>query len=256
MDIHVDFVPDPSAASRRASADGPVVSVVVDVLGSATTVALLFERGAPSVTLTPSVRAARSAAEARSALLIGDRDGMPPVGFNHGGSPSLLRDVRLDERPAVLLAADSPAALAAAATSGVAWLAGLTNVGAVVTVVAASGPARVEVICAGHGGAPDLADTIAAGLLVTMLDRALRGGTAGAVTLSGAALYCASVLRTAKDPLDGIWASSAGAALRTHGLEEDLALASVVASSDVAPSVDAVDEVLGKPLVRLTARRR
>lgn len=251
MDIHVDLVPDTHAASHEGRGDAHV-SVVVDVLRSATVAALLFECGARSVTLTSSVRAARSLAQATSSLLVGERDGVPPEGFNHGSSPGALRSVRIDDRDVVLLATESPRALVAA--HGTTWLAGLTNAVAVIDDVVACRPDTVRVICAGDTGEPDLSDTIAAGLLVTMLDRAIRHAHGVDVTLSGAARFSLSVLRTTKDPLDGIWASAFGAVLRSVGLEEDLAIASAVASSHVASRVVAIDEVLGKPVVRLEAR--
>ena len=248
MDIHVDLVPDLRAASR-ARPDDADASIVIDVLRSATVTALLFERGARSVTLTSGLRAARSLAQASSALLIGERGGFPPEGFNHGGSPSALRSIRIDDRDVVLLATESPAALAAA--RGTTWLAGLTNAVAVVDAVVARSPASVRVICAGDTGAPDLSDTIAAGLLIAMLDRAIRETHGTDVTLTGAATFCLGVLRTTKDPLDGIWASSFGAVLRSVGLEEDLAIASAVASSAVAPRVVSLEEMHGKPVARV-----
>ena len=252
MDIHVDLVPDTHAASHEQRGDAHV-SVVVDVLRSATVAALLFECGARSVTLTSSLRAARSLAQATSALLVGERNGVPPEGFNHGSSPSALRSVRIDDdRDVVLLATESPRALVAA--RGTTWLAGLTNAVAVVDDVVARRPAAVRIVCAGDTGEPDLSDTIAAGLLVTLIDRASRVAHGVDVTLSGAARFSLSVLRTTKDPLDGIWASAFGAVLRSVGLEEDLAIASAVASSDVASRVVAIDEVHGKPVVRLAQR--
>lgn len=248
MDIHVDLVP----AAASASPSGEVAdtcTIVIDVLRSATVAALLFERGASSVRVTSSVRAARALAEGSQALLIGERDGVPPEGFNHGTSPSALRSVWLDDRDVVLLANDSPSVLAAA--SGEVWLAGLTNAVAVVDAVIARAPERVRLVCAGDAGGPDLADTVAAGLLVAMLDRSARLEHGIEVVLAGAAGFCLSTLRMTKDPLDGLWASAAGATLRSIGLEEDLAIASAVASSDETPRVASVEHVSGKAVVRL-----
>jgi phosphosulfolactate phosphohydrolase-like enzyme len=132
-------------------------------------------------------------------------------------------------------------------------LAGLTNAVAAAEFVAAAEPQRVRIVCAGDRGEPDLADTIAAGLLVALLDRAARRDANASVSLVGAARYCLSVLRTTKDPLDGIWAAAAAAELRSIGLEEDLAIASEVAVSDVVPRVKARETVLSRPTVRLVA---
>lgn len=255
MEIYVELVPHGVPPER----DGPPVpaprggsaTVVVDVLRSATVSVLLFERGAKAVTLTPSVRAARQVAEREGAVLVGERAGVPLEGFNHGSSPSVLRGVALAERNVVLLSDEAPAALVAGA--GTVVLAGLTNAVAVAELIAVAEPQEVRIVCAGDRGEPDLADTIAAGLLVALLDRAVRRKANVTVSLVGAARYCLSVLRTTKDPLDGIWAAAAAAELRSIGLEEDLAIASEVAVSDIVPRVAACESVLSRPTVRLVA---
>ncbi len=256
MEICVDLVPQSVSPGRdgphEPARDGRGTTVVIDVLRTATVATLLFERGATALTVTASVRAARFLAERQGAVLIGERRGVPIEGFNYGSSPSVLRGVALHEREVVLLADEVPAALCTAAAGDV-WLAGLTNAVAAADVVAATQPKHVRVVCAGDRGEPDLADTIAAGLLVALLDRAVRREAGATVTLAGAARYCLSVLRTTKDPLDGIWAAAAAAELRAIGLEEDLAIASEVAASEVVPSVKGFETVLGRQAVRLAA---
>lgn len=255
MEIRVDLIPQLANAERDGlvppTHSGEHATVVIDVLRGATIAPLLFERGASVVTVTASVRAARRVAEERRAVLIGERSGVPIEGFNHGSSPSVLRNVSLSEREVVLVTEEMPGALAGA--SGRVWLAGLTNAVAAADVVAATRAPLVRIVCAGDRGEPDLADTIAAGLLVALLDRAARREAGATVALSGASRYCLSVLRTTKDPLDGIWAAAAAAELRAVGLEEDLAIASEVAVSDVVPSAHAFETVLGRQTVRLTA---
>jgi len=245
MKIHVDLVPSPLPRDVATT----TVTIVVDVLRTATVAALLFELGAATVTLVSSVRAARQLGATHGSMLVGERDGVPPEGFNHGSAPSALRNVRLAERDVVLLAAESPAVLAAAA--GPALLAGFTNAVAVAEHVMRNPPPVVHLVCAGDAGEPDLADTIATGLLVNLLDRSARLGHGIEVSLSGAARFCLSVLRTTKDPLDGIWAAEYGSVLRAVGLEEDLAIASEVAANDVVPLVSGVQDVIGHPAVRL-----
>jgi 2-phosphosulfolactate phosphatase len=254
MEIRVDLVPQPAPSATdggvpAARSGSGLATVVVDVLRTGTVAPLLFERGASAVTLTPSVRAARQVSERRGALLAGERGGVPIEGFNHSSSPSLLRGIELGGREVVLLSDEVPAALDG--VRGAVWLAGLTNAVAVAERVAAAEPSLVQVVCAGDRGEPDLADTIAAGLLVALLDRAARRHAGASVNLVGAARYCLSVLRTTKDPLDGIWAAAAAAELRAVGLEEDLAMASEVAVSDVVPRVEGCETVAGRRTVRL-----
>ena len=250
MEIHIDLTPPPSASERtNATAPTSVVSVVVDVLRAGTITARLLERGADAVLLTSSVRAARQRAAARGALLVGDVGGVPPEGFNHAATTASVRSIECADRSVVLLTDDAPHALATARSRCV--LAGLVNAVAVVEAVMASDPATINVVCAGEHGEPDLADAIAAGLLVSLFERAARERGDVGISVTGATRFCLSVLRTAKDPLDGIWASSAGSDLRAFGLEEEVAAASEIATSDVVPLVDDVDHAFGRPIVRL-----
>ncbi len=250
MEIRLDLTPPPAASERtHAAAPTGVVSVVVDVLRAGSITARLLERGADAVMLTSSVRAARQRAAAHGALLVGDVGGVPPEGFNHAATTASVRSIECADRSVVLLADDAPHALAGARSPCV--LAGLVNAVAVVERVMALDPSTVVVVCAGERGEPDLADTIAAGLLVSLFERASRARGDVGPAVSGATRFCLSVLRTTKDPLDGIWASSAGSDLRAVGLEEEVAAASEIATSDVVPLVDHVDHAFGRPLVRL-----
>ncbi|HNR00050.1 MAG TPA: 2-phosphosulfolactate phosphatase, partial [Trueperaceae bacterium] len=83
MLINTDIVPS-----------GPYSDVVVliDVLRTCTVAPMLFERGARSLSLTPSMRRARAEAGA-GRVLVGERQGVPPEGFNHGNSPANLAQV-------------------------------------------------------------------------------------------------------------------------------------------------------------------
>ncbi|MBA2668632.1 MAG: 2-phosphosulfolactate phosphatase [Trueperaceae bacterium] len=253
MDIHVELVPSqrPHQPSN-AAADGVArFALVVDVLRSATAAALLFDRGVASVHLCDGLRASRQVAAREGALLVGERDGMPPEGFNFGSSPAALRRAAIQGRPAVLLAADSPRALLLAAARGPTALVGLNNAVAAAEFVGSADPAHVDIICAGFHDTPDLADVMAAGLLVSLLAaRAPRSG-GGAVSLHGAAAFCLSVLRMTSDPLDGLWVSESGTALRLAGFEEDLAIASAVGSTETLPWVSSTAQVAGRTVVRV-----
>jgi len=250
MEIHIDLTPPPAEPEgTRPPAPPDVVTVVVDVLRAGLITTQLLERGADAVILGASVRAARQCAAARGALLVGDVGGVPPEGFNHAATAASVRFIECAGREVVLLADDAPHALAAA--RGRCVLAGLVNAVAVVETVVAWDPASVVVVCAGDRGEPDLADAIAAGLLVSLFERAARArGDVGPV-VTGATRFCLSVLRMTKDTLDGVWVSSVGADLRAVGLEEEVAAASEVATSDVVPRLADVDHAFGRPLARL-----
>ena len=254
MDINVDLVP-PHAAhdpSPEAVSKGTRVSLVVDVLRSATAAAMLFDRGVIGVFVVDGLRVARRIAAREHALLIGERDGMPPEGFNLGNSPAALRRARLEGKMAVLLAAESPRALAFAAARGRTALVGLNNVVAAADAVCTAEPRQIDVVCAGLAGAPDLADVMAAGLLVSLIARNAPRTVNRDVSLHGAAHFCLSVLRMTSDPLDGLWVSASGSVLRNSALEEDLAIASAVGSTDTLPWVTETEVVDGRRVIRLS----
>ncbi len=254
MEIRIDLVPLPvGSAARPTEAPHADATIVVDVLRAGTIAAHLLGHGAAAVTVTPSVRAARQYAAAAGAMLIGDVRGVPPEGFNHPATARALRMVACTDREVVLLSEDAAEALAAA--SGRRLLAGFGNAVAVVEAALSGAPKRMGVVCAGERGQPDLTDTVAAGLLVTLLERSGRRRGSPALAFSGAARYCLSVLRTTKDPLDAVWASSTGFDLRGVGLEEDLAFASEIGSCAAVPEVERVEEAFGRPVVRLVAAR-
>jgi 2-phosphosulfolactate phosphatase len=181
---------------------------------------------------------------------------VPLEGFNHGSSPSVLRGVALGGRSVVLLSDEAPAALLDGVRRHRSWLAGLTN-----AVAAAEFGSR-------RPSRQLVQDRVRRRPGRARPGRHDRGGAArgaarsrGAASTpmrpsasSGAARYCLSVLRTTKDPLDGIWAAAAAAELRSVGLEEDLAIASEVAVSDVVPRVGGVrDRRCPDATVRLVA---
>jgi 2-phosphosulfolactate phosphatase len=64
------------------------VAIVVDALRASATAAMLFHEGALEILVAREVEAARQARRAwPGALLYGERDGLPPEGFDHGNSP-------------------------------------------------------------------------------------------------------------------------------------------------------------------------
>lgn len=65
--------------------------VVVDALRASCTAAMLFDVGATDITLVPDISTALAwKSENPNGLLFGERDGLPPEGFDFGNSP---RDV-------------------------------------------------------------------------------------------------------------------------------------------------------------------
>lgn len=235
MWIHTDPVPT-----------GPYrdVVVLVDVLRTCTVAPMLFDRGVAGLALTPSLRRAR-AAGADGALLIGERQGIPPEGFHHGNSPALLLTADVSGRSVVMVSENAPRWLEQVAKARHVLLASLSNAEAVAKRAAELAHERIDLVGSGFQGEPDLDDTLAAGLLAGLLLTHLPSARP-----SGATLLATNLLRALPDPLDGLWNSTAGLYLRTIGLEHDLAVAAQVSVSDTVPELVGVEQGEPAPLYR------
>ena len=229
--IHVDALPRP----RRDGDEGAYgdVVVVIDVLRTCTVVPILFERGLGSVRLSPSLRLARRAATEEDDLLIGERRGVPPEGFNHGNSPAALAGREFGNGAAVLVSENAPAALPHVAGARTVLLASLVNASAACAVAAERARSRVDLVCCGFEGAPDLDDLATAGLLADGLMRRRPGALA-----TGATTLARGLLRVAADPLALLWQSSAGRYLRGLGLERDIGVAADVDRCRTVPRME------------------
>lgn len=228
MRLRIDLLPG-------ADYGGELV-VLIDILRGCTVAPLLFDGGLSSLTLCASLREARKAAR-KGQLLLGERAGVPPEGFNHGISPAALRSVDLRGRDAVMLSDNAPRALPKLTGASEVLLASLYNAAAVAAAVREAGPDRVSLVCAGYHGQEDLDDTMAAGVVAGEISRLV-----GDVHFEGAARLALGLSRTCPDPLEALWHSSAGRSLRRHELADDLAIASSISQSDHVPRLAAIDD--------------
>ncbi|MFP4174123.1 MAG: 2-phosphosulfolactate phosphatase, partial [Candidatus Hydrogenedentota bacterium] len=85
----------PGAAGCAYAAAHGCAAIVVDALRASATAAVLLDRGARELIAVRGVETARQAqAAAPGALLLGERGGLPPEGFDGGNSPRLIPDVK------------------------------------------------------------------------------------------------------------------------------------------------------------------
>ncbi|MEX2542875.1 MAG: 2-phosphosulfolactate phosphatase [Trueperaceae bacterium] len=227
MRVRIDLLPRPVY-------HGELV-VLIDILRSCTVAPVLFDGGLSRLTMCASLREARKDA-AGGKLLVGERAGVPPEGFNYGNSPSELRRADLAGREAVVVSDNAPKALPALEGASEVLLASLYNAAAVASAVRSAARERVSLVCSGYHGQEDLDDTMAAGFLAGEISR-LTGG----VRFEGAARLAIGLLRAFPDPLEALWHSTAGRTLRSHELAEDLAVASMISQSDHVPRLVAID---------------
>ncbi len=225
MLINTDIVPS-----------GPYSDVVVliDVLRTCTVAPMLFERGARSLSLTPSMRRARAEAGA-GRVLVGERQGVPPEGFNHGNSPANLAQVAVAGLDVVMVSENAPRWLEQLGDARHVMLGSLYNAEAVARRAAAVATERIDLVCSGFAGEPDLDDTLAAALIAGLLKRRLAGAQ-----VRGATRFATALLRAFPEPVDVLWRSLAGHYLRSIGLEQDIGFAARVSVSDSVPELRSV----------------
>ena len=223
MNLRVDLAP------KGAYTD---VVVVIDVLRACTLAPILFGRGLETLYLCSSIRRARRVAEAQDVLLIGERNGLPPEGFNYGTSPAEILRADLEGRSAVLISDNAPRALEQTAGARHVLLGSLYNADAVVARAAALAEHEVALVCTGFRGDEDLDDTLCAGYLTAQLKR--RFPDAG---LGGAAMFAMGLLRASPTPIGTLWRSRAGHRLRYLNLTDDIAVGSLVAQTQQVPQL-------------------
>lgn len=220
MQINTDLIPS-----------GPYVGVVVliDVLRTCTTAPVLFDSGVTELALTPSLRRARQAATGGQ-LLVGERQGVPPEGFNHGNSPGRLASTDLTGRSAIMVSENAPRWLGLFDDAQAVLLGSLYNAAAVAQAVVDLKPQRVDLVGAGFAAEPDLDDAVAAALIARLVRELVPEAQ-----YVGATRFATTLARALPDPLDALWRSAAGQYLRSLALEEDIAFAARVSASSSVP---------------------
>ncbi len=235
----------------------PDVVLVVDVLRATTTAPLLFERGLETLFVTPSMRSARSYASRHELLLIGERDGLPPEGFNYGASPADLSTVDFHGKSAVLTTQNGPSALRVVKGARHVLLASFYNARAVcdaaLELAVRDGLEEIAIVCAGQADAESLDDTLTAGFLARRIERAYQTRFGENLELLDAARMSIALLKAFPDPQEGLLQSTAGGILARLGLHEDIAFASLVSQTDMVPALREVTAWEPEPLYRFEA---
>jgi 2-phosphosulfolactate phosphatase len=218
--VRVDLLPKPPYED---------VVVLIDVLRTCTTAAMLFERGLGRLEIIDKLKLARQRAEATEATLLGERAGLPPEGFNYGSSLAEIRNITLGEH-AVTTSENAPKSLTQLTGAKTLLLASLYNADAAAKVALQHSTTEVALVCSGFFGQEDLDDAVTAGYLAARL-KTLRDD----VTLEGASRFAISLMKAFPDPLEALWRSSTGQYLRDLNMEEDLAIASYISQTDHVP---------------------
>ena len=206
---------------------GDTAAVVIDLLRFSSTTCAALAAGARGVYPVADVEAARARAAAfgapgggasgRGAVLGGERDCLPPPGFDLGNSPGDYTAEVVGGRPVVLCTTNGSRAVAAVRGAAVVLCGALLNAEATARALVAGGAGRVLLVCSGSRDRVALDDVAAAGCLAGSL--ALM---AGAEPDDGARTAVA-VFDAWRHDLAGMLARSvSGRRLAAVGLQRDL----------------------------------
>lgn len=207
--------------------------MVIDILRATTTMAVFFERGgtclypASSVEEGIALRDTLASGGERAPLLMGERNALPPSGFDLGNSPLELLKMDLSHLSTAVMATTNGtrALLKAAANGRPVRPVCACNASAVLDASLSSGE-RLGIYCAGRMGRAALDDTACAGILVELLLK--RGKT----ELDDGAQMARAVWRDGGRDLPALLADSDhGKTLFSLGFEEDIRYAGQIDSS-------------------------
>jgi 2-phosphosulfolactate phosphatase len=228
--VRVHLTPDRLTPALLAQS----VAVVIDVLRATTTMIHALASGCVAVWPVAEVEEARRIADGMRAgrvLLGGERDGVPPAGFDLGNSPGEYTCARCKGTTLVLTTTNGTGALLRAAAAARTLIAGFVNYSAVCELLVQE-TRPVDIVCAGYHGDVALEDALLAGALVEFLCEH------GPVAVNDAARLAWDCFEHHGRVLDGALEISAGGAhLRSLGYEEDIHAAACVDQFAVVPEV-------------------
>ena len=213
------------------------VCVVVDVLRASSSIVTLLDGGASRILPAAAIDEARDLHRRfPDHLLCGERDGLPPPGFDYGNSPDEFSRLDLGGRPAILATSNGTRLLVALAGAPAVLVGCLLNRTAVARAAVALAGARgldISVVCsAAHGGSAFvLEDALGAGAIA---DAALAGDPS--LAASDAARFARDAYLVAGRDLAGAVASSYHAReLSAAGLGADIAYCARLDVSSAVP---------------------
>jgi len=144
------------SAGCQAAAEAGGVAVMIDALRASATITSLMAAGAKRVWVATEVEQAHAMKKRLGdALLVGERDGFPPPGFDANNSPRGVMDLPLEGREAVFTSTTGAARLGQLEGTALALVGTAVNAALVARVVAKKAEDDpVFTIAAGLRGAP------------------------------------------------------------------------------------------------------
>jgi 2-phosphosulfolactate phosphatase len=240
LQLHVFFTPT-EVTSVNAWPDG--IYIVVDVIRATTTLTVMLDQGAKRVLIANTLEQARQAAQAIPDLLLcGERNALPPPGFDYGNSPAQFSRTDLRERQLVLTTTNGTRAFFACPQQSTRLAGCFYNAHAVTAhaiALARQEDRQIAIVCAGERGYFALDDTVCAGYLALEILRQQPDVQADESVTAAIALYHAYSPPALLDHCHS--AQSVIAA----GLQEDLAFCIQPNASASIPIITGNDPATG-----------
>jgi len=228
MRVDVHF----TRAEVEAATLGETTAVVIDVIRATTTIVEALANGAVGVYPTGSAEdAAKLAASLgrEDTLLCGERRGVKVDGFDLGNSPAEFVAEVVDGKKLVMSTTNGTRAIASASEAECVIICAFTNLGAVVTELAAE--KTVAVLCSGRQGQFSIEDALCAGYLICRLAE----GEAGTLELNDAARAAQALTEGLSPDRTFLESISGGRVLTDIGLAGDLDICGEVDRHDIVP---------------------
>lgn len=210
--------------------------LVVDLFRATTTLVSFFAHGGPRCLPVEKVDEARAlrASLGPMWILAGERDALPPEGFDLGNSPRAFEGMDLARRQGMVMTTTNGTRglLKAAKCGGAVLVACGLNAGAAAARALEFGD-RVCILCCGQEGKPALEDSICAGLLVERLLLLRPGLSLGKGARTVLEAWC-----RAGRKLEAAMRSPHARRLREIGFSEDLDFCCRVDVTGIVPRYD------------------
>lgn len=244
MHLNVFFTPSEIVAPSLDD-----IYIIIDVIRATTTLAVMFDQGAARVLIAANLEQAREAAFAQmhpGRLLCGERNALPPPGFDYGNSPVQFSQLALTGRELILTTTNGTRALYACPEGATRLTGCFYNAQAVTSqalALAQKQSGNIAIVCAGKLGCFALDDAACAGYLVLELQRQqaqllsgislhLQESAQAALTLYEACVPCAPYTSA-----NGLEHWSAAQEVIQAGLADDLRLCMQISASSSVPRV-------------------
>ncbi len=245
MEIDVALVPMVARAWKAT------VCIVIDELRASSTITTILDGGCSRLYVTAGLDAARRLARQHDGLLVGERGGSAPAGFDFDNSPAALSRADLKGRVVILSTSNGTRVLGWVRDAPATLVGCLLNARACAEAaleLAGSLNARIGIVCAGTLGVFALDDGITAGVIVERLVETI-ASRGGVYELTEAAVAAVQLRASYGDLLTPLQSSVSGRLLARLGTHDDVPFCARPDVSTTVPILRPVSPLVVEPFV-------